>query len=177
MPSPTIRAATTADAAAINRIYNHYIRHTTITFDTEPWSAARRRRWLAEFATESNPPGNPTATTPYHALVAEADGGVLGFAHNSPLRPKAAYRRATETTIYTNPHNPLRGIGTQLYAALFAALESTDLHRAYAIIALPNPRSLKFHRRFGFTPVGTLSEVGYKFGRYVDVTWLEKALR
>ena len=168
MPPLSVRAATPDDAAAINRIYNHYVLNTAITFDLEPWSTQRRKAWLNEFADHE---------TPYIMLVAESDGKVAGFAYNSCFRPRAAYRLSCETTIYTDPENHPRGTGTALYETLFQRIEKTELHRAYAVIALPNPRSIAFHQRFGFTPVGTLHQVGRKFGRYVDVTWFEKALK
>ena len=172
MPSLRVRAATPLDAAAINRIYNHYVRHTAITFEVEPWSAERRQAWIGEFGGNGGGDGD----NPYHALVAELDGALAGFAFNSPFRPRAAYRRSTETTIYTAPQRQAHGIGAALYENLFQLIEKTDLHRAYAVIALPNARSVAFHRRFDFTEIGTLSEVGYKFGRYVDVAWFEKRL-
>lgn len=168
MPSLSVRAAAVNDAAAINRIYNHYVRNTAITFDIEPWNTQRRTAWIGEFA---------DSESPYHAVVAELDGEVAGFAYNSRFRPRAAYRLSCETTIYTDPENRARGTGAELYKNLFQRIENTELHRAYAVIALPNPRSVAFHQRFDFSPVGTLHEVGYKFGRYVDVAWFERALK
>ena len=168
MPSLSVRAAAANDAPAINRIYNHYVRNTAITFDIEPWSTQRRKIWIDEFADPESP---------YHAVVAELDGKIIGFAYNSRFRPRAAYRLSTETTVYTEPQSRVRGIGTALYQDLFKRIEQTELHRAYAVIALPNPRSIAFHQKFGFSPIGTLHEVGRKFDRYVDVTWFEKALK
>ena len=200
MSSPLIRAARIDDAAAINRIYNHYIRHSAITFDIEPWSIERRRDWLAGFidgddgdardGDGDNGDGgdnggdngdggddNGSDNDIYHALVAELDGAVAGFAFNHAFRAKPAYRRATETTVYAAADHQARGIGGALYAELFRRIESTDLHRAYAVIALPNPRSIALHRRFGFTRIATFSEVGYKFNKYIDAAWFEKALK
>ncbi len=182
MPALVIRTATRADAAAINRIYNHYIRRSIVTFDVQPWSAQRRATWLDEFIHAG--PRNAGQhhvdqhhANRYHALVAEQDGAVVGFASNGPFRPKAAYHLSTETTIYTAPHNQSRGIGTELYKTLFQRIGDTDLHRAYAVIALPNPRSIEFHHRFGFTAIGTLHQVGHKFDRHIDTTWFEKKLK
>ena len=188
MSSPLIRAARIDDAAAINRIYNHYIRHSAITFDIEPWSIERRRDWLAGFIdgdgdnddggdNNGGDNGRGDDGDIYHALVAELDGGVAGFAFNHAFRAKPAYRRATETTVYAAADHQARGIGGALYAELFRRIESTDLHRAYAVIALPNPRSIALHRRFGFTRIATFSEVGYKFNKYIDAAWFEKALK
>lgn len=168
MPSLSVRTAAVTDAAAINRIYNHYVRNTSTTFDLEPWSTKHREAWIAEFAGDENP---------HHAVVTELDGEITGFAYNSGFRHRAAYRLSTETTIYTDPENQARGTGTALYETLFQRIEKTGLHRAYAVIALPNPRSIAFHRRFGFASIGTLHQVGHKFGRYVDVTWFEKKLK
>lgn len=192
MSSPLIRAARIDDAAAINRIYNHYIRHSAITFDIEPWSIERRRDWLAGFIDGDDGGDNNDGDNDdggdnnggdngngdiYHALVAELDGGVAGFAFNHAFRAKPAYRRATETTVYAAADHQARGVGGALYAELFRRIESTDLHRAYAVIALPNPRSIALHRRFGFTRIATFSEVGYKFNKYIDAAWFEKALK
>ncbi len=190
MPTLTVRAAAPGDADAINRIYNHYIRNTVITFDLEPWSAERRTAWLGEFngddgGTNGDSDGDSDGGSgggngggiPYYALVAELDDRVAGFACNHPFRPKAAYQLSTETTVYTDPETQSRGIGAALYQTLFARIAQTPLHRAYAAIALPNPRSIEFHQRFGFTQIGTLHQVGHKFGRYVDVAWFEKTLK
>lgn len=198
MSSPLIRAARIDDAAAINRIYNHYIRHSAITFDIEPWSIERRRDWLAGFidgddgdnngdgdngdggdngGDNSDGDNNGDDNDIYHALVAELDGGIAGFAFNHAFRAKPAYRRATETTVYAAADHQARGIGGALYAELFRRIESTNLHRAYAVIALPNSRSIALHRRFGFTRIATFSEVGYKFNKYIDAAWFEKALK
>ena len=68
-----------------------------------------------------------------------------------------------------------RGLGRRLYAALFKALEAGDTHRAYALIAPPNPASVALYQAFNFAQVSTLSEVGRKFDRYYDVMWFEKA--
>ncbi|MGI9310913.1 MAG: GNAT family N-acetyltransferase [bacterium] len=163
-PALTVRAADAADADAINRIHNHYIRNTAITFEIEPWSAQRRADWLRRF------------DAPYHALVAELDGAVAGFAYNTEFRNKAAYRRSTETTVYADAQTQSRGVGAALYQRLFELLAQHDFHRAFAAISLPNPGSVAFHLRFGFAQVGVLSEVGHKFGRYIDTAWFEKAL-
>lgn len=166
--STIIRAAEIHDAAAINEIYNHYVQNTVVTFDVEEWNLARREQWLAEFN---------TARKPYHLLVAEGAGRIIGFAYNAQFRAREAYQNSTETTIYLAADSTGRGLGARLYAELFARLKAADLHRAYAVIALPNPHSLAFHRRFGFRQIGILTEVGYKFGGYVDTAWLEKALK
>lgn len=159
-----IRPGTEGDTAPINRIYNHFVLHTTATFDVEPWSEEKRRTWIRGFV------------KPYFLLVAECSDELVGFAHNGKFRPKAAYDSSTDTTVYTIPEGAPPGTGTALYQALFSHLNTTDLHRAYAVIALPNVASIALHEKFGFRRVGVFDEVGTKFGRRVDVAWYEKPL-
>ncbi len=165
--SLSIRVAAISDAAAINRIYNYYVLNSCITLDLAPWTEAARETWLRTFMDDTNV---------YCLVVAELEGVVVGFAYNSPFRAKAGYRLSTETTIYTDSQRQTPGIGSALYRALFMNLKKTNLNRAFAAISLPNDRSLELHRQFGFTQIGTLTEVGSKFGNYVDVVWLEKKL-
>ncbi|MBT2366879.1 N-acetyltransferase [Streptomyces sp. ISL-10] len=162
-----VRAGVEADLAALTDIYNHYVRETAITFDTAEFTPGQRRPWL-----HSHPQDGP-----HRLLVAwDAAGGVLGYATSSPFRPKPAYSTSVEVSVYLAPEAAGRGIGTMLYKALFAALESEDVHRAYAGIAQPNEPSNRLHARFGFRHVGTYEQVGRKFGRYWDVAWFEKPL-
>lgn len=161
---PRIRPGHIDDAASINRIYNHFVNRTTVTFDIEPWPLEQRQAWVDGFA------------SPYFLLVAEQAGRVTGFAHNGRFRPKAAYDSSTDVTVYTAPGEARPGTGSALYRALFSQLQSTGLHRAYAIIALPNDASVRLHEKFGFRHVGTLHEAGTKFDRRIDVAWFEKPL-
>ena len=161
-----VRAARSEDLAALTAIYNHYVEHTHITFDLEPFTVEQRRSWFAHYS----------STGPHRLLVAEEDGVVLGYATSGRFRDKAAYDPSVETTVYCASDALGRGAGSALYEALFEALREEDVHRAYAGVALPNDTSLALHRRFGFTEVGTFHEVGRKFGRWWDVTWLELRL-
>jgi phosphinothricin acetyltransferase len=161
-----VRAGRIEDLPALTAIYNHYVEHTHVTFDLAPFTVEQRRTWFAHYA-DSGP----------HRLLVAVDGDeVLGYATSSEFMTKPAYRPSVSTTIYCRQDAAGRGIGSTLYDALFAALADEDVHRAYAGIALPNESSLALHRRFGFREVGTLREVGRKFDRWWDVTWLERAL-
>jgi phosphinothricin acetyltransferase len=174
-----VRRGSLDDCAAINDIYNWYVDNSTITFDTRPWDVPRRELWLQQFL-----PGNGRQDDPgqslYHLVVATRGDQLLGFAYNGSFRPRDAYRSSTEVTIYTraesDPGSASPGIGSHLYNELFKHINNTPLHRAYAIIALPNDPSIRFHKKFGFNHIGTLSEVGTKFGRRIDVAWYEKPL-
>nr|WP_079064604.1 GNAT family N-acetyltransferase [Streptomyces sp. NRRL F-4489] len=162
-----VRAGGETDLAALTELYNHYVRETPVTFDTEPFSAARRRPWLLSHPVDG----------PHRLLVAQdAAGMLLGYATSGPFRAKPAYATSVETSVYCAPHAAGRGVGTLLYAALFEALADEDVHRAYAGIAQPNEASVRLHTRFGFRHIGTFTEVGRKFGRYWDVAWYQKDL-
>jgi phosphinothricin acetyltransferase len=166
MSEAIIRPGTPDDLEAVNRIYNHYIAHTASTFDLEPWTIEQRREWFTHYH----------ETGRHRLLVAEIGGAVIGFTTSSRLRPKAAYDTSVETSVYLDPNHTGQGIGGRLYEALFRRLETADVHRAYAIIALPNPASIQLHLRCGFRSVGLLSEVGRKFGSWHSAEWFEKGL-
>ena len=161
-----IRSGQVADLSALTSIYNHYVEHTHVTFDTRPFTLEQRQQWLSHYAT----------TGPHRLLVAVIDDEVAGYATSSRFRDKAAYDTSVETTVYVRHGEARRGVGRALYGALFEALRGEDVHRAYAGIALPNDASIALHETFGFTEVGTYREVGRKFGRYWDVTWWERPL-
>jgi len=99
---------------------------------------------------------------------------VLGFATSSVFRPRAAYDRSIESSVYVRDGVTGLGLGTRLYGALFTALASEDIHRVYAGVTTPNEASIALHRRFGFREVGRFHEVGRKFDRWWDVVFLEK---
>ena len=166
MPGAAVRPAEPRDWPALNEIYNHYVESSPITFDVKPFTLESRRPWFEQFASNQRT----------RLLCAERDGRVVGYAAAFPFRLKPAYASSVETSIYLEPHSTRAGIGGVLYRALFAALGSEDLHRAYAGITLPNPASIALHRRFDFEEVGTFREVGHKLGRYWDVQWFEKRL-
>ena len=163
---PQIRAAELTDLPALVRLYNHYVTTTAITFDLEPVTLASRTAWFQHYA--------PTGR---HRLLVACEGPtLLGYATTSPFAVKAAYETSVEVSVYLAPDHTGRGVGTALYAALFAAIADEDLHRAHAGITLPNDASIALHERFGFTEVGVLREVGRKFGRYHDVLRMQREL-
>ncbi|MCG3044377.1 N-acetyltransferase family protein [Streptomyces sp. S1A] len=163
-----VRAGEEGDLPDLTDIYNHYVRETPVTFDTEPLTAKARRPWLL-----SHPKDGP------HRLLVALDAEsnrLLGYATSSPFRPRPAYSTSVEVSVYLAPDVCGRGVGTLLYEHLFDAIGGEDVHRAYAGIAQPNEASVRLHARFGFRHIGTYGEVGRKFGRYWDVAWYEKPL-
>ncbi len=165
---PQVRDAAPGDLPAVAAIYTHYVLKTTITFNTE---VRTPREWIDRYEVA-------VGTGQFHLLVAhDDDGSVLGYVETQRFRPKPAYDRSLELSVYVSPDATGRGVGNALYEHLFARLERDErFHRAYSIIALPNDVSVAFHQRWGFVHRGTLTEVGYKFGRYLDVAYYERAL-
>jgi len=161
-----IRNASVRDAEALAGIYNHYVTNTQFTFDLETFSVDDRRQWLAGY--NENPM--------HRLLIGEVEGEVIGYASSSLFRPKPAYYRSVETTIYLTPGTQGNGYGAQLYSALLRELEGTGINRCYGIIALPNDASVALHRSLGYTEAGHLTKVGYKFDRYWDTLWMEKPM-
>ncbi len=162
-----IRAATIADTGQINHIANWYIENTVANFETEPWSIKKRTEWVARFCRTGSP---------YHLLVTVQDGAVVGFACNTRFKPKTGYDSSTETTVYIARGMTLGGRGEALYRALLERVGKQRFHRAYAVIALPNAPSIRLHEKLGFRLVGTLDEVGKKFGRFHDTGIYQKKL-
>jgi phosphinothricin acetyltransferase len=167
MAKVRIRAGAATDLPRLTEIYNHYVIHTPVTFDVEPYSVEKRAAWVEQFG----------ATGRYRLLVAEIDAVVAGYASTTRFRPKPAYETTVETSVYCAPEAIGQGIGTSLYSALFDSIAGEDIHRIVAGYVLPNPQSESLHAKFGFKPVGIFRENGRKFGRYWDVMWVERALR
>jgi L-amino acid N-acyltransferase YncA len=110
-------------------------------------------------------------------LVYEDGGEVLGYAYASKHRERAAYRWSVDVSVYVRENARGRGIGRSLYLALFRILREQGFHHAFAGIALPNVASIALHRSVGFAPVGVYREVGFKFGAWHDVAWMECAIQ
>jgi len=160
-----IRSATAADAEALARIYNHYVKETIITFEEDPVSSADMAGRVTEVERASLP-----------WLVAEQDGQIVGYAYASKWKGRCAYRHSVETTIYLASDCVGRGIGTSLYQALLEQLRNRNLHVAIGGAALPNPASVALHEKLGFRKVAHFAEVGFKFGKWIDVAYWQVAL-
>ena len=158
-----IRMAAAPDAAALARIYNHYVRETIVTFEEEPVADAEMARRVADVQAASLP-----------WLVAEEPDGVVGYACARPWKPRRGYRFSTEVSIYMDASHAGRGLGTKLYAQLLSELRTRGVHAAMGGIALPNPASVRLHEKLGFEKVAHFREVGFKFGAWIDVGYWEK---
>jgi L-amino acid N-acyltransferase YncA len=161
----TIRPATFADAADIARIYNQAVEHSTATFDTEPQPAQARLAWLERHADARHP-----------VLVAELGGAIVGWASLSSWSDRCAYAASVEASTYIDEAFVGRGLGRRLSEAVLEAGRAAGVHAVLARICTENAASIAMSERLGFTKVGVLHEVGWKFGRWLDVMMLEKLL-
>jgi L-amino acid N-acyltransferase YncA len=159
-----IRPAVPDDLDAVSAIYAREALEGTATFDLEP---RPREQWEEKLA---------DAERGDHFLVAVVDGAVVAYATSGPYRPKPAYGRTRETTVYVSPDVQGRGVGRWLYDELLVRCRADGIHLVVAAVALPNPGSVALHRTCGFEEVGTMREVGHKHGRWIDVLWLQQVL-
>ena len=160
-----IRPATTADAAAICAIYNHYVLETTITFEEAAVTSTEMECRMRE----------TLASLPW--LVWEDGPTTRGFAYASKWKGRCAYRHSAEVTVYLDPKSVGQGIGSRLYKALLEELRVRHLHAVIGGIALPNPVSIALHERLGFRKVAHFEQVGWKFGRWIDVGYWQLLLQ
>lgn len=159
-----IRPAAVDDLGAIAAVYDHQATTTVATFDLEPQGPDL---WAPRVG--STEPGD-------HLLVADDAGAVVGFAYSSSFRPRPAYRRTRETSVYLADGARGRGLGRALYDDLLGRLLADGVHTVIAVVAQPNPASEALHRACGYREVGVLREVGWKLDRWVDVGWWQKEL-
>lgn len=158
-------SATTADAAAIAAIYNHYVLNTIITFEETPVSVAEMTGRIEEVA---------TAGLPW--LVWVEKGKVLGYAYAGQWKSRCAYRYSVESTVYLDKAATGRGLGTKLYTALITRLKKSKIHGIIGGVALPNEASVALHEKLGFKKIGLFKEVGWKFEKWIDVGYWELIL-
>ncbi|MGP3912911.1 GNAT family N-acetyltransferase [Nonomuraea sp. 10N515B] len=165
-PPAVIRPAVPADLKAVAEINAHYVTNTVITFEETPPALDDWHRKLADLTDRGLP-----------FLVADVSGEVAGYAYAGPWRPKPAYRNTVEDTIYLSPEHTGRGLGGALLGELVTRSIAAGMRRMIAVIAdAGDDRSIELHRRFGFTEAGRLTEVGYKHGRWIDTTLMQRAL-
>lgn len=174
-----VRPAERRDLSRLTEIYNYYILNTPITFDIDPYTVEERVKWFQQFDRTGRHRLLVAEETEVSALAAQGSspqGTIIGYAGTMRFRPKAAYDTTVETTVYCAPEAAGKGIGSQLYQALFDEVSSEDVHLIVAGYTMPNPASEVLHRKFGFRTVGVFQEVGRKFGKYWDVCWMERRM-
>jgi L-amino acid N-acyltransferase YncA len=161
-PALTIRPAGVEDASVIAGIYNHYVEHSTATFDTEPKTAEEHAAWLAEHGDE------------YPVVVAERGGAVAGWGSLSRWASRCAWRHTVEVSIYVDSDARGSGLGSAIMADLLRRAEALGHHALIGQVVAENEASIALSERHGFERVGLMREVGRKFDRWLDLVLMER---
>lgn len=160
-----IRVATEADLIAINAIYNEAVLQTIATMDTIPKTIEERMDWF-----------NKNRLPIHTILIVEADAEVRGWASLNAHSDRIAYSRTVDNSIYIYQKYQGLGYGTLLMTELMRLAKENNFHNVIAKIADGNVASVKLHEKFGFIKVGVMTEVGWKFDRWIDVWILQKVI-
>jgi L-amino acid N-acyltransferase len=162
--TPEIRLATEADLPAIRAIYNHYVHTSTCTFQLEPDTEAERLAWFQKRSDKH--PG----------IVAEAAGELLGWAALSPWKERAGYAHSVEASVYIREDQQRRGIGKSLLLDLIDRARAIGHHVVIGGACTEHPGSIALQVSVGLESVAHFRETGYKFGRWLDVEYLQLIL-
>jgi L-amino acid N-acyltransferase len=161
-----IRKAHLEDIYSIRNIYNEAVLNTTATFDTEEKSEENRIDWFLN--RDENFP----------VIVVELNEKIVGYASLNRWSDKKAYDITAEISIYIEPDSRGKGIGKKLIEVIVkVAVEDTNLHSLIARITEGNEHSIHLHELNGFEKVGVMKQAGRKFGKLLDVTFMQKMLR
>lgn len=161
-----LRKADAKDSQVIANIYNYYVLNSVVTFDIETSSSSYWAKKIEQLAQLGLP-----------FLVAESAGEVIGFAYASRWREKAAYDQSVEDTIYLSPGATKSGTGTLLLTELIEQCREAGIKQMIAVISAEGAEaSIALHERFGFEIKGNLSDVGYKFDRWLGTVLMQKSL-
>src|ERR1700757_3242771 len=161
-----VRPATAADIPYITAIYGRFVATSTATFEIVPPDESEiLKRWRAVRDRD----------LPY--LVAELEGYVVGFCYASQFRPREGYRYTIEDSIYVRPDCIGHGVGKALLSELISQCAAKGCHSMVACICGDNPKSVALHASLGFKEVGLLHEAGYKFGEWMRLLMMQRALK
>lgn len=159
-----IRVAKPSDAQAIIDIYRFFVDESAVSFETNCPSVSEMERRIED------------TLRIFPWLVAEDKGKVMGYAYAISHRKRKAYQWSVEVSAYVAEGAREEGIGRKLYEQLLRYLKTQGYKTAYAGITLPNPSSIGFHEKMGFSSIGIYSKVGFKLGKWHDVQWFELEL-
>ncbi|MGA2498629.1 MAG: N-acetyltransferase family protein [Tepidisphaeraceae bacterium] len=162
--SNVIRPAQTEDCEAINAIYNYYVIHSTTTYQIEPDTLGTRERWLA-----AHGPRHPV-------IVAECNGAVVGWGCLNQWRSREAYDNTVENSVYVANGLHGQGIGSAILSELMRLARGIGHHTIVAVIDAEQAASIRLHAKHGFSEVGRLKQLGFKFNRWLDVVYMQLML-
>ena len=163
--SVVVRNATEADLPAIVDIYNEVIANSTAIWIDDPLTLDDRRAWLAMRRQQN-----------YPVLVAERDGALVGFASFGEFRPQNGFRFTVEHSVHVKAGVRGGGVGLALMNALVSKARDLGKHIIVGAVDASNDASMRFHLKLGFVETGRMPQVGYKFGRWLDMVLLQKTL-
>jgi phosphinothricin acetyltransferase len=164
--SSTVRSVTHTDTPVLTEIYNHYVATSIVTFEEQPVTTEEFAARVDAILQEGLP-----------WVVAEVDSSVVGYAYASPWKRRSAYRHSVESTVYVAPTFTGQGLGLALYEALIERLRAHGKIRAViGGVALPNDASVRLHEKLGMKKVAHFQEVGFKFGKWIDVAYWQRLL-
>ena len=165
MDSISLRDATAADLPAISAIYNHYVLHSTSTYQLEPETLADRQAWFDLHSPDK-----------YPVVVAELDGRVVGWGSLSRFHVREGYAPTVEASVYIADGFHRRGLGRTILQSLIGRARIAKFHTLVGGASADQTASIALQESLGFTRVGCLQEVGLKFGRRLDVVYLQLML-
>jgi L-amino acid N-acyltransferase YncA len=154
-----VRIAKADDAESVLEIYRPYILTTAFTFETEVPSTEQFGKRIETYLQK------------YPWLICEIDNKIAGYAYASTHREREAYQWTCESSVYVHDNFKGRGIGKELYAALFRILQIQGIRNVYAGITIPNKPSEHLHAKSGFELFATYENIGYKLGSWHKVGW------
>ncbi len=165
-----MRRAVRDDCPAILAIYNDAVLTTTASYDYEPRTLEHRLEWFDAHQRDD-----------YAIFVAEeslSDGArrIVGWSALNRFHDRVGYRFTSENSVYVDAGARGRGVGSALLGPLVAAAQARGLHAVLAVIDAQNEASIRLHAKFGFGHVGLFRQVGFKFGRWLDVAYMQKLL-
>lgn len=156
-----LRDASTHDLAAINEIYNHFVLHSACTYQEAPTTPEERSKWFGQHDAQ------------HPVVVAELGGLVVGWGSLSSYHARSAYRFTVENSVYVHHQHHKQGIGSAILGELLARSSALGHHAVIAGIDSEQAGSIALHVKLGFQKVGYLRQVGFKFGRWLDVVYME----
>ena len=161
----TIRPAAQNDVPAITEIYNDAILNTSATFDTETKTTTDRMQWFLNHDSK------------HPVLAAEISGTTIGWASLTMWSDRCAYEGTAEVSVYVHKDFRSKGVGKRLLEILVLEGEKCGLHYLLARITEGNEASIHLHEQFGFSHIGIMHEVGFKFGKFLDVHLMERVFK
>lgn len=159
-----VRPANEPDLGDINDIYNHYVLHSTCTYQEEPETIEDRQQWFRRHGDQ------------HPVIVAELQHRIVGWGSLSAYHARSAYRRTVENSVYVHHEFHRQGIGSFLLKELIARARNLGHHVIIAAIDADQPASIRLHERADFKTVGHMTHLGFKFNRWLDVIYMELLL-